>query len=701
MLLFSKYLKIDTTKFKTSKKREGKKWIEYYEIPVAFDIETTSTYNECGEKVAFLYHWQLAINEHCYYGRTCEEFVDFINTLHKNFKTTHDKRLLIYVHNLPYEFQFIRKYFEWESVFAVDTRKPIKALTDKGIEFRCSYILSALSLEKVADNLQHSSLKKLKNSLNYNKIRHSNTPLNSQERKYCENDVLILVQYIKEEIEYYGSITRIPLTNTGRVRRLIRNYVVKNRDDYYKIQSMTLSSQEYLLLKRAFTGGYVHANADYVGKIVGQVSSQDLDSAYIAALMYEKFPMNKGRRITLKELKKYYGGFEKACENYCLVFDFKMENVLLKEGLTDCYLSESRYICTNVIENNGRIFKADTVEGSITNVDYCIIKRFYDFEKFGVRNIYIYEKDYLPKSFKNAIINLYEKKTTLKGVRGKEQEYMRSKFMLNSTYGMCVTDIIRDKQVYINNAWDMEKVDLDNEITKYNNSKNRYLSYVWGIFTTAYVRKTIATAIVNLKSDYVYSDTDSVKYKNYERNKGFFEAYNKINYSKMLSMCQIQNFDKQFFIHGEKVLGMFDYEGTYKEFITQGAKRYAYKDSNNEYHITVAGLPKTKGVDYLKRNGGLSAFNDGMSLSEEESGKQTATYLDFECEGKIVDFCGNIGNYKALSSLHLSETTFNMSLSNRFRDFLKQIIEGRMRPIGRIGFWVSRETLGGYYEWIL
>lgn len=688
MLHYHKYKVFDITKFKTSKKRENKKWVEYYEIPIAFDIETTSTYNEDGEKVAFLYHWQISINdnEHCYYGRTCEEFVDFINNLQRNFKTNCDRRLIIYVHNLGFEFQFIRKYFEWQTVFAIDTRKPIKALTKQGIEFRCSYILSALSLEKVADNLQHSNVKKLKGSLDYNKVRHSNTLLNSQERKYCENDVLILKQYIKEEMEHYGSIVKIPLTNTGRVRRLIRNYVSKNKDDYYKIQSMTLSSQEYLLLKRAFTGGYVHANADYVGKIVNDVSSQDLDSAYIAALMYEKFPMSKGKKVTLKQLKRFYGGFDKACENYCLVFDFKMENVLLKEGLSDCYLSESRYLCTNVIENNGRIFKADTVEGSITNVDYCIIKRFYDFENFGVRNIYIYEKEYLPKSFKNAIINLYEKKTTLKGVAGKEQEYMRSKFMLNSTYGMCVTDVIRDKQVYANNDWSVEKVDLDKEIVRYNNSKNRHLSYVWGIFTTAYVRKTIATAIVNLKSDYVYSDTDSVKYKDAVKNKGFFEAYNQLNYNKLLRMCQVQNFDKKFFIHGEKVLGMFDYEGTYKEFITQGAKRYAYKDDNGDYHITVAGLPKSKGVDYLKRNGGLSAFNDGMSLNETESGKQTATYIDFEYCGDVVDYCGNKSSYKALSSLHLSETTFNMSLSNRFRDFLQQIVMGHMRPIGRIGF---------------
>ncbi|MEE1059226.1 MAG: hypothetical protein U0K92_07580 [Treponema sp.] len=41
------------------------------------------------------------------------------------------------------------------------------------------------------------------------------------------------------------------------------------------------------------------------------------------------------------------------------------------------------------------------------------------------------------------------------------------------------------------------------------------------------------------------------------------------------------------------ILGIFEKDAEYEEFITQGAKKYAYKQYG-EIHITVSGIPKKR-----------------------------------------------------------------------------------------------------------
>src|SRR5699024_6659130 len=134
------------------------------------------------------------------------------------------RKLVVYVHNLGFEFQFMRKYFKWENVFTVDEREPIIAQTNNGIEFRDSYILSGYSLDKTAKMLTKHDTKKLTGDLDYSLIRHYGTELTLKEVQYIVNDVQIVLDYINEQRELYGNITRIPITNTRRVRDYVRNH---------------------------------------------------------------------------------------------------------------------------------------------------------------------------------------------------------------------------------------------------------------------------------------------------------------------------------------------------------------------------------------------------------------------------------------------------------------------------------------------
>ena len=81
------------------------KKVEYYNIPAAFDIEVSSFY--AGEKSpenkrAIMYIWQFGVNNLVVTGRTWDEFENFISLVQKIMSLNENRKLVVYVHNLPY-----------------------------------------------------------------------------------------------------------------------------------------------------------------------------------------------------------------------------------------------------------------------------------------------------------------------------------------------------------------------------------------------------------------------------------------------------------------------------------------------------------------------------------------------------------------------------------------------------------------------
>ena len=668
--------------------------IKYLNIESAFDIETTSVMVQ-EQKAAFMYIWMFGIGygENVYYGRTWEEFIELCETLQKVYNLSESRRLIVYVHNLGFEFQFMRKYFTWEDVFAVGERKPIKALCSFGIEFRDSYILSGYSLQKTAENLTTHKVEKMVGDLDYSKIRTYNTTLDEKEMKYCNNDIVVVNAYINEQIQQYGDITKIPLTNTGRVRNYVRNncyYTSTNHRKsgkgkyvrYRKIMNdLTLNKDEYVMLKRAFMGGFTHANANYSGKLLENVSSIDFTSSYPSVMLAEQYPMSKGKKIVVKSVEQ----LELYCKQYCLVFDIKLSNVKPKIHYEN-YISESKCFTLKGAEiNNGRVYSADELAMTITNVDYDIMKQCYSWDNISVKNVIRYHKGYLPKDIIKSILNLYQNKTVLKGVEGKEVEYLLSKGMLNSVYGMCVTDVINETYTYTT-EWGKEPPDVEGQIEKYNDSKNRFLYYPWGVFVTAYARKNLWTGIIAMGKDYVYSDTDSIKYLNYEKHIDYVKWYNEMTRAKLETMCEYYKLDKNLLSpktqKGKvKLIGMWDYEGTYSRFKTLGAKRYLIQEGD-KLHLTVAGLSKQNGIKYMieQCNGDyekvFKMFNDELYIPKEKTGKMTHTYIDDCMEFTIKDYQGNDSIIRAASGIHLENCEFTLSISKQYGEFIKNFTQG-------------------------
>ena len=369
------------------------KKVSYYNMPLSFDIETSSFISEYSEKAAIMYVWTLGINGYCFIGRTWDEFINAIKEISEYLSLSIEKRLIIYVHNLSYEFQFIRKRFNWYKVFSIDVRKPIYAVALEGIEFRCSYMLSGYSLERLGNNLIKYKVEKLTGYLDYSLIRHNKTQLTEKELQYCINDVLVVMAYIQERIESDGDITAIPLTKTGYVRNYCKQMCLgrgKKKNKHYKtiMKGLKLEPDEYRQLKRAFQGGFTHANAFYSGKLLYDVASYDFTSSYPTVMLAEKFPMSKGELITIKSNDEFY----RNINLYCCLFDVEiigLESVLLFEN----YISYSRcWGVVNATVNNGRIVRADKLYTTITEQDFIIINLFYKWDDFKVANFRRYKK---------------------------------------------------------------------------------------------------------------------------------------------------------------------------------------------------------------------------------------------------------------------------------------------------------------------
>ncbi|WP_443699217.1 hypothetical protein, partial [Pseudomonas sp.] len=324
---------------------------------------------------------------------------------------------------------------------------------------------------------------------------------------------------------------------------------------------------------------------------------------------------------------------------------------------------------------------------TVTDVDFGILKKVYKWDKMAVTNASIARKAYLPKNVVKSILNLYQGKTELKDVKGSEVEYLLSKGMLNSIYGMSVTDIVKDQAVY-SDEWGIEKADVAERVADYNESKNRFMFYPWGLWVTAYARRNLWTGIVAVGDDYVYSDTDSLKLLNYEKHKPYVEWFDTQIIEKMEAMCDHYGFDKALLKPKtkdgvEKMLGVWDYEGTYPRFKTLGAKRYLV-ESKGKLQLTVAGLSKQMGITHLLEQCGgdfdkvFEQFSDKLYIPSDKTGKMTHTYIDQPAKFQVTDYLGNVSTVETLSGVHLENCDFTLSIAEKYRSFLANLSQGYM-----------------------
>lgn len=679
-----------------SKGREENK-IEYINLPAAFDIETSSFYKG-KEKQGCMYIWQFGICGINFTGRTWESFREALRAVKDALGISLQKRLVIYDHVLSYEFQWLRKWFKWEQVFAIDARKVAYAVTEDGFEFRCSYILTGKGLEMVGNDLTVLPCEKL-HTLKYDLVRLPSTEISPEEMDYCINDIRVVQHLIMEKIMQDGSITKIPLTKTGYCRKFLRNKCLYGDRKQHKgktgntylnytrlMKALTLDGyREYRLCKEAFMGGFTHSNPKRTRKTIREIAgSIDFTSAYPYHMVaYARFPMSSGQFVRPRSWEEV----EHNLKYYACIFEIELVDIKAT-FFNDFYIPRSKCRCIRgEVISNGRVVSAERLTMTMTELDFEIICKTYEFSRKKSRIGYFvrYRRGYLPTPIVEGVLELYKDKTELKGVDEAAAYYQLRKELLNSAYGCIVTDILRPEQIYDGDEWRDPKIpEIEETIAKYNNKKDRFLFYPWGIFVTALTRRSLWSGILEFGDDYIYSDTDSIKATNIDRHERYIKNYNRHCHVLLEEAMKHHGFDLAL-CHpktkkgDEKWLGEWDFEGYYDEsgFRTLGCKRYM-TCKHGELSITVSGLNKKEAVPYmLKKYGSIEKcfemFDDDLKIPAGHTGKLTHTYIDDECSGKIMDYKGQMGSYHELSYIHLEDQEYNLGISQMFKDFLYSI----------------------------
>ena len=679
---------------KRIKLKHNGNFYEYEQIYAGFDIETTNI-TRGDDHLAFMYHWQFIIageaSGFVIMGRTWAEFIDFMHAVDEFYELSDDHRIISWIGNAGFEFQFIRKFFEWDpdDFFAREERHPLK-FRSGGFEFHEALTISGGSLAQLAKD--YTITQKLAGDLDYDILRNSKTPLTDDETNYCINDVVILAEWSKFIwTNYILPDKRIPLTKTGILRSETRQALTNMRGAagarLYRqlIYEAFPDEKTYTTwFKYLFRGGYVHSNCLMTGFTITPkkrdknpfIDGYDITSSYPKEMLFEpEYPLTKFVDAEFSE---------SALREKCCIMKVKFKNI--RRRWAHSIESESKAIeitgskKTPIVIDNGRIAQAASLTVMLTNIDYEIYRKFYIWD--GDPEILEFktaDKGYLPLFIRKTLAVYYKLKAQLKAEgRQEDPEYVIAKQKVNSFFGMMVTRIELDKISY-DNLKDMWKVS-EKELDFQEEIKSLFLLPQWGIFVTALARRsllTVTAAITELIGDgrgengagVIYNDTDSIKvYDPDGIAKNVITAYNKeMDAKRIRAKLAAPEFIG---------LGQFDHEATYKRFKTLGAKRYLTEDEKGSIKATIAGLPK-KSILNCPHEPFKDFDIDGMLLDADVSLKKTISYNDGHTEA-IID--GELMQEE--SSAGIYDISFRMSLDKAYYIIVTDGLTERIRKYG-------------------
>lgn len=639
---------------KRKKGNQGKKdnTTQYKNLFCAFDIETT---NDLEHEQAFMYIWQFQIEDYTIIGRTWEEFIEFSEKCADQL--TDDQYLMVYVHNLSFEFSFLKGVYDFKSedVFSIEPRKVLKCLLNK-FEMRCSYLLTNMSLLSFTQKM--GVAEKLSGAdFDYSKMRYPWSKLSERELLYCVTDVKSLVDALKvyfsiEQDNFYT----IPFTSTGFVRRDVRKAMRKyNKTD---LKKQLPDYDLFVLMREAFRGGNTHANRFYADAIIENVTSYDRVSSYPDVQINELFPMGTWIHEPDADFERVIRKIYKQ-KRACFIRVAFM-NIRLSDPMWGCpYIPKHK--CRNLGQHdndNGRILYAEYLEISLTDVDLKIILDEYDFDEAVILDLYHTRYGKLPKPLRDEIKKYYNDKTQLKGVKGSELFYNLQKAKLNSIYGLTVYNAVKPNIIYDNGLFELDpEYDEKEVLEKYN--EKAFLSYAWGVYTTAHARYELERAIKKVGNNFVYCDTDSVKF--IDDGSISFDDYNNMRKKQSLKNGGVAVDPK-----GVKYyLGVYEYEGTYKQFSTLGAKKYCCVDQDDNLSITVAGVGKKKGAEELVKAGGIKRFKEGFIFVD--AGGTESKYNDYP---EISTITYNDGKVNITSNVLIRNSTYTLGITGEYRRIL-------------------------------
>ena len=628
----------------------------YFNTFATFDIETTKLENELWNikkpeqehYFNYTFCWSFWIEDKFIFGRSIDDFFRMLDACRVFLA---DTVLLIFVHNLAFEFNNNIDYFfgsEWIEGFWRNATTPL-FIRLKSFEFRCTAQLTHKSLKQIGNEIK---LEKLED-FDYSRKLGIYDELSGNDIDYSMRDVKILWLFVQKEMKAYcgrlkksENAARLPLSQTGYVRNDIKKNFSKTNQGKRILKNTALTQEMYNFIRPAFYGGDVHANFRHIGKEMRFTKKEqgihvDLKSAYPWVICTKEFCLNYTEwiygcdEILLKEWLKN--------EKLGIIANVDLLGVMIKKKHIPYIPYDPQNVKStqlNATEDNGKIVCADAIRITLCDTDLRLILETYDVDKIVVNKILTGTKKPLPYSIVATVVDYFNRKSTLKGIKDEWIEYLYnlSKQMLNGIYGLFAT-ALENCKFYV----DPVTYEIKHEPPEYEAAK--ILPYQIALQVTAYVREAIAgfCAFLAKNDDCVfwYCDTDSIFCRRNWRTEAYIEMWNDERRAEAERLSLLYWDIMPTASDGTvQILGSFDIEEDFKGascFCTIGAKRYYIGYPDGTYQVTFSGLRGTKrtkdkktGIYYNGRNTQRLIDMFGDMHKAFTAIKKDGIYLPFE-----------------------------------------------------------------------
>lgn len=647
---------------------------------IYLDIETSNNGTIC-----WMVSAQVKFAGHEYIFRKPTELMQYFLDLIKQHNLNDSRKIIIYIHNASYDLSYLLPWIQ-TMLPGYDTRQGLYDGRNRIImyqqgayEFRCTYLLSACSLEKWGEEM-NAEHKKQVGLYDYNKLMFQDTELSEDEELYDRYDILCMEDCLRAQLKAYSDdLSTIPITSTAYSRRMLRASALS--DPHYRkdiFLHSIIDADCYNVIHPSYAGGYTHTNRYIKGKTIRpnkkagwKILHDDFRSHYPTQIVDRLMPWGRcdlfytwkdnesyraihGHDLTIHEIIDMYPKFT-------TVSVIRFRNMHLKDKRTTMpFMQISKIFNTSdlnknqkfrAINDNGRLLAAFGVfDTFIDNRTLEIIREQYDFE-YQILKVYRFENQKCPECIAEVIDELFKLKSdykiewqSAKKEHGENSEEAiealfklnQSKKLLNSLYGCLAMDPIRydddiDYKSYYegtipdpfihNKVMTLEQ--KQEKLDKFYASRNNFLPYIVGIMTTSEARYQLYRFIQAIGEEYIlYCDTDSA----------FYLANEEIE-KRVAELNKEYNEKARYIVNseGQKVYyDVFEAEEDVEAFRSLHSKCYAMVVHNDKKNIdeliaTIAGVPRRTIIAmkdgepiYLTREEELAKINKKKKLAGKD-----------------------------------------------------------------------------------
>lgn len=638
--------------------------------PICADTETSNNHAEDPKDlITWISSIQVLFNGNYYLFRYPEELVDFYRKLDRKYKLKPGKfryNVVTYFHNLSFDMAallpYLRQLPDYGNEYQGIIEGPNKFLTYvRGpFEFRCSYRLSGMSLEKWGKEMSIEHPKAV-GLYDYEKIIYQDDELDENSRIYDRLDVISLKECLDKQFAFHkDDISTTVLTSTGYIRRTLRSSCRKQkfyRNDYFS--KTRLNSDNYIFALRSYSGGYTHMNRWYSNMLlkvnttveympfsgdyikIEKIKHRDFKSHYPSQMTCRNFPIGRPQLVYYDDIPTNYSMekiFRYMDENYYLVKIRFTHAELRDPAISMPFMQYAKmYQCkTNFkILDNGRVLEWDG--DCIMYLDSYTLRILYEqyhmtyhiCEVWAMKLgplpdciVNVVDKYFKGKSDKKALVHELTKKLGKLDPQTVDAEFflMQDKKGLNSCYGcMCMNPLrdqmaIDDDFVFFYKTLYVKEETIKEGLDTYYNNRNSFLPYQIGCAVTSLARYELAEYIgvfpgkgIGYKF-VIYSDTDSLFYISNEQTEAAVEALNaekrKTAHSVVLDNGKVEYYDE------------FTEEPDCLAFKGLHSKCYGVV-TDKGLEITIAGVP-ARTITGMDENGKPKYFTREEELADGE-----------------------------------------------------------------------------------